>query len=87
MNRAQPRLLQAGPFVGDDDERLELALPWYGTTVLVYVEDLGFTSNSYQLFKRWARSRSTMSSLFARGRIADVLEHRLFLIGADIAQR
>jgi hypothetical protein len=43
--------------------------------------------NSYQLFKRCAKGLGTMPSVFPCGRKADVLEHRLFLIGADIAQR
>ena len=42
---------------------------------------------SYQLFERCANFLSTIPRLRVRGRTSDVLEHRLFLIGADIAQR
>src|SRR5215204_5076517 len=44
-------------------------------------------AHTYQLFERCASILSTMSRVFPRARIADVSEHRLFLIGADIAQR
>jgi hypothetical protein len=47
----------------------------------------GLRRNSYQLFERCAWVLTTMSGVLACGRIADVREHRLSLIGADIAQR
>jgi hypothetical protein len=43
--------------------------------------------NSYQLFERNARCLSMISSVIARGRTTDFIEHRLFWVGADIAQR
>jgi hypothetical protein len=49
-------------------------------------QDADLGSNSYQLFKRWASRLCTMSRVIARGRIADVREHRLFLNGADTTQ-
>jgi hypothetical protein len=59
----------------------------YRTIVLRPLRMPPVASNSYQLFERCARVLTTISRVIARGRIADVREHRLFLIGADIAQR
>jgi hypothetical protein len=64
-----------------------LAGAGYRTTVLVTLNDADLPSDSYQLFKRYAKVFEPLSSVFARGSIADVCKHRLFLIGADIAQR
>ena len=59
----------------------------YRTTLLVSVGVSTSSPNSYQRFERSARGLSMISSVIARGRTADFIEHRLFLIGADIAQR
>jgi len=50
-------------------------------------EELDVASSQLSAVRRCARRLSTQSSVIARGRIGDVLEHRLFLVGADIAQR
>ena len=60
---------------------------FYRTTVLVSLDDADDLSDSYQLFKRCARILSTGRRVLHEGRITDAVEHRLFLIGADIAQR
>jgi hypothetical protein len=59
----------------------------YRTSVLTSVRTWTSRPHSYQLFERCARCLNTQSKVIERGRIADVLEHRLLLIGADIAQR
>jgi hypothetical protein len=69
------------------DNAALLAGAVHRTIVLVSSDHADLPSDSYRLFPRCAGVLSPMSSVFARGLIADVFEHRLFLIGADIAQR
>jgi len=51
------------------------------------LDDADLPSDSYQLFERCARVFGTILKSDNSSRMADALEHRLFLIGADIAQR
>jgi hypothetical protein len=70
-----------GPSGGTDPLVLKLSAP---TAVLVL--ERAFLSSMRMPDSRCARVLSTISRVLASARMADVLEHRLFLIGADIAQ-
>jgi hypothetical protein len=57
------------------------------TTVLVGRRSRSVARTSYRLFERCASGLNLIPEDRAREQRADVYAHRLFLIGADIAQR